>query len=48
MNGYECVCPGEWEGERCESEVNECAPSPCQNGANCTVSSKILRDNLKI
>ena len=38
MDGYECVCETGWEGHSCHQEVDECVSSPCQNGAQCTVS----------
>ena len=33
--GWTCQCPEGFMGEYCESETNECDPSPCQNGAEC-------------
>ncbi|XP_035217484.1 cubilin-like, partial [Stegodyphus dumicola] len=39
-NGYICICPSNWEGVTCETDVNECAVYAgtsfgCQNGATC-------------
>ena len=33
---YSCDCPNGWYGNRCESDVDECASNPCQNGGTCT------------
>ncbi|XP_065577284.1 cubilin-like isoform X11 [Artemia franciscana] len=37
---YQCLCPMAWEGENCETDVNECSifagtDLGCQNGATC-------------
>jgi len=37
---FKCLCPKEWEGERCELDVDECSTLAntdlgCQNGAQC-------------
>ncbi|CAB4069338.1 NOTCH1 [Lepeophtheirus salmonis] len=33
--GYKCDCPSGYYGPRCTSDVNECSPDPCLNGATC-------------
>ena len=40
VNGYRCACPVGFYGVNCETDRNECLSQPCQNGANCTVSTK--------
>ncbi|KAH9514314.1 hypothetical protein Btru_028694, partial [Bulinus truncatus] len=37
---YYCICPSNWQGQRCETDVNECqlfigTVDGCQNGATC-------------
>ena len=34
--GYLCVCPPGYEGDRCEIDIDFCTSGPCQNGATCT------------
>ncbi|XP_064610527.1 LOW QUALITY PROTEIN: basement membrane-specific heparan sulfate proteoglycan core protein-like [Liolophura sinensis] len=35
---YKCVCPAEYTGRNCETEVNICiTDQPCRNGARCSV-----------
>ncbi|CAK8694007.1 unnamed protein product [Clavelina lepadiformis] len=36
MATYVCECAPGWEGEHCDSDVDECASTPCQNGGTCT------------
>ena len=36
MNGYQCSCFAGYRGERCDLDLDECASSPCLNGASCT------------
>ncbi|KAM4718445.1 cubilin [Anableps anableps] len=43
LNSYHCLCPGNWAGPNCDSDVNECQVfagtlQGCQNGANCVNS----------
>ena len=40
VDGYRCACPAGFFGVNCETDRNECLSQPCQNGANCTVSTK--------
>ena len=32
---YKCVCQPGFTGKNCETNINECDPSPCLNGGNC-------------
>ena len=36
MTCSSCVCPPGYTGDLCGEDVDECATSPCQNGATCT------------
>ncbi|XP_055957051.1 cubilin-like [Patella vulgata] len=41
FNGFICKCPNAWQGNNCETDVNECSiyagtDMGCQNGATCT------------
>ncbi|XP_071763031.2 protein crumbs homolog 1 [Centroberyx gerrardi] len=33
--GYVCSCPAGTTGSLCQEVINQCDPSPCQNGAKC-------------
>ena len=37
FNQFRCLCDGAWGGPKCTSydSVNDCATSPCKNGATC-------------
>lgn len=35
-NTHHCHCQAGYTGSYCEEQVDECSPSPCQNGATCT------------
>ena len=39
VQSYACLCVAGFSGSRCETNINECSPNPCQNGGNCTVST---------
>ena len=34
-NGFRCVCPSGFTGEKCEINENDCRVNPCMNGATC-------------
>ncbi|XP_028288640.1 cubilin [Parambassis ranga] len=43
LNSYHCVCPSNWAGPNCATDVNECqvysgSVQGCQNGATCVNS----------
>ena len=46
--GYSCECVVGWEGNNCEINPDDCASSPCQNGATCTVIKKFLHATLAL
>ncbi|XP_022091610.1 protocadherin Fat 4-like isoform X2 [Acanthaster planci] len=33
---FRCICQGEFFGEFCEEQINQCDPDPCLNGGVCT------------
>lgn len=35
LNGYKCECAAGYEGPHCETNVDDCAENPCQNGGEC-------------
>lgn len=35
VGSFSCKCRPGFEGDRCETEVDECASHPCRNGASC-------------
>ena len=47
VNGFSCVCATGWDGDRCQSERNECTQQLCQNGATCTVRQQVLSKHCK-
>ena len=34
-NDYTCACQPGYTGKNCETNIDECAAAPCQNGGNC-------------
>lgn len=38
---YLCSCAAGSTGKNCDTDINECSPNPCLNGANCYVSNTI-------
>ena len=38
LGGYECNCSMGWTGDRCQIDIDDCGPVPCQNGGTCYVS----------
>ena len=42
LNGYSCDCIPGYTGSDCETEINECQPDPCENGATCNVCNAVF------
>lgn len=36
LGNYTCRCAAGYEGERCETDVDDCAANPCANGGTCS------------
>uniref|UniRef100_A0A3B4F981 Cubilin n=1 Tax=Pundamilia nyererei TaxID=303518 RepID=A0A3B4F981_9CICH len=48
LNSYHCICPGNWGGPNCATDVNECqvysgTSQGCQNGATCVNTAGSFR-----
>ena len=41
VGGYVCECEMGWTGDRCQIDIDDCVPIPCQNGGTCFVSFRI-------
>ena len=37
VNSFSCLCAEGYEGDRCETNTNDCNPNPCENGGACQV-----------
>jgi hypothetical protein len=35
VNSYTCTCPAGFTGVNCETNIDDCASNPCQNGGTC-------------
>nr|KAG5706278.1 hypothetical protein BaRGS_026060 [Batillaria attramentaria] len=35
VNRFNCTCVAGYTGSACETDIDDCLPSPCQNGATC-------------
>jgi probable HAF family extracellular repeat protein len=34
-DAYQCTCDDGYEGDNCETNIDDCAPNPCENGGRC-------------
>ena len=41
VSSFSCSCVEGYEGDRCETNTNDCDPNPCENGGICQVSTLI-------
>ena len=37
VNSFSCSCAEGYEGDHCETNINDCDPNPCENGGTCQV-----------
>ena len=37
VSSFSCSCVEGYEGNRCETNTNDCDPNPCENGGTCQV-----------
>ncbi len=42
LGGYTCSCPRGYEGDYCDTDINECLSSPCLGRGVCNVSKVVL------
>ena len=47
VNDYTCGCEPGYKGRHCETDINECEPNPCNNGADCTNLLNTYKCNCK-
>ena len=38
VSSFSCSCVEGYEGDRCETNTNDCDPNPCENGGTCQVA----------
>ena len=38
VDDFSCNCDAGYEGDTCQTNHDDCSPTPCENGGNCTVS----------
>ena len=42
--GTVCICPPGLTGGRCEVDVDECSPTPCRHGGQCTENKDMINE----
>jgi hypothetical protein len=48
IDAYYCSCAAGYQGHNCDIDVDECASSPCVNGAVCTESASHMSGNASV
>ena len=42
MNSFTCTCAAGYTGSICQTDIDDCSSSLCQNGGTCVVSTYLM------